>query len=98
MEKHHSALPFGPNAAYIMGGETLIAGKDEIPMNAMTKPNGRKPAEATIKLDRAVRSFLRTVREGQSISLAAWAAQVLHNGFLTDADLTRCFRLGFAGE
>jgi len=67
-------------------------------MNAMTKPNGRKPAEDTIKLDRALRSFLRKVRDGQSLSLGAWAAQVLRNGFLTDADLTRCFRLGFAGE
>lgn len=68
-------------------------------MNAMTKPSGRKPAEATLKLDRALRSFLRKeVLSCQSPGLAAWAAQVLRNRCMTDADLTRCFRLGFAGE
>ena len=51
--------------------------------------------ESTIVLNQNLRGFLKAVRRGQSINAAAWAAQVLRRGRMTEDDLVRCFQLGF---
>ncbi|HNO80385.1 MAG TPA: hypothetical protein PKN33_20250 [Phycisphaerae bacterium] len=53
--------------------------------------------ENTIVLNRELRRFLKRVQSGQSINAAAWAAQVLRRGRMTEDDLVRCFQLGFEG-
>lgn len=50
-----------------------------------------------ISIDANLRGFLEEVRAGQSLALAAWAAQVLRRESLTMPELERCFRLGFEG-
>ena len=53
--------------------------------------------ENTIVLNQDMRGFLKAVRGGQSLNAAAWAAQVLRCGRITEDDLVRCFQLGFEG-
>ena len=80
-----------------MGGDAMIAGKDERTMtntNANTKTTAN---ENTIVLNQDMRGFLKAVRGGQSLNAAAWAAQVLRRGRMTEDDLVRCFQLGFEG-
>ena len=50
-----------------------------------------------IDLDDALYAFLGSVRSGQSLDLAAWAARVQKRGTLTMRELERCFVLGFEG-
>ena len=54
-------------------------------------------ATSQIDLDDALDSFLGSVRSGQSLDLAAWAARVQKRGTLSMRDLERCFVLGFEG-
>ncbi len=57
--------------------------------------NTDKAANEIIGLDRDLRAFLKEVRAGQCLALAAWAAKLLRAGAMTMADLERCFNLGF---
>jgi len=50
---------------------------------------------AGIVLDESLNAFLTEVQSGQSLALAAWAADVLQRDELTMRDLERCFALGF---
>ena len=54
-------------------------------------------ATTQIDLDEALHAFLGSVRSGQSLDLAAWAARVQRRGTLSMRDLERCFVLGFEG-
>ena len=51
----------------------------------------------TIRIDGELSRFLRRVRAGQCLGLAAWAAKLLRRGEISEPDLTRCFTLGFEG-
>lgn len=48
-----------------------------------------------IKLDADLRKFLRDVRAGQCLALAAWAAKILRAREMEMHDLERCLNLGF---
>jgi hypothetical protein len=54
-------------------------------------------ANNQIDLDEALNAFLSSVRSGQSLDLADWAARVQKRGTIAMQDLERCFALGFAG-
>ena len=61
----------------------------------MTTKNGDDAMPATIKLDRALRKFLRECMSCQSPAIAAWATRILKARQMTADDLKRCFVLGF---
>jgi hypothetical protein len=58
-------------------------------------PTPDEVAEQPIALDGDLRKFLREVRSGQCLALAAWATKILRARRMTMADLTRCVNLGF---
>jgi hypothetical protein len=51
--------------------------------------------ETRVTLDRDLRDFLKEVRRGECLALAAWAAKILRAGQMGTTDLERCFGLGF---
>ena len=50
-----------------------------------------------MKLDDDIKGFLKTVKAGQSINLAAWASRILTSGQITVDELARLVTLGFEG-
>jgi len=52
-----------------------------------------------VKQDRAIRNFLRKVKNGQSINLMAWACEVLDRKtkMMSLKEIEKCFNLGFEG-
>ncbi|MGD8453644.1 MAG: hypothetical protein PVJ57_17665 [Phycisphaerae bacterium] len=60
----------------------------------MTTTN-RNAKTNEIRLDAALKRFLRETASCQSPSLAAWATQILRAGRMTMSDLERCLNLGF---
>ena len=65
-------------------------------MNTKTKTN-RRATRSTLVGNHELRDFLKSVRAGQCLALAAWATAILRAGDITDTDLQRCFALGFHG-
>ena len=60
-------------------------------MMTTTKPNHHE----TMPLNADLRTFLKRVRAGQCLSLAAWAAPIVRTGRIDGTHLARCFALGF---
>lgn len=52
-------------------------------------------APQIVQLDKHMRSFLRTIKDGQSLNLAVWSNNLLVRGEMTMLDLEKLFRLGF---
>lgn len=48
-----------------------------------------------MKLNDEIKGFLKTVKVGQSINHAAWAARILNAGQITVDELARLGTLGF---